>query len=273
MLKRILVGLNGSEYSLAAMELAIGLAKQHQAGLLGLGIVDLPRLTASEPVPLGAGAYKHERDAALLQDAHQKIDGVLKTFAQRCAAAGLVCAAEKLEGDATLLLVREAQRADLLVLGKKHVPSAEWERGTHTLDQVLRLTPRPVLCVPIARADGSPVLVAYDGSLPAARTLHAFAVSGLAAGRALHVLSLGNDAQEHAQLAGDYLRGHDVAPTLHVEGYSARPAQRIGEIAQQLGAGLIVMGTYGQPRLKEILFGSVTKAVLAGTQLPLFLYH
>jgi len=153
------------------------------------------------------------------------------------------------------------------------VPTAEWERGTHTLDQVLRLTPRPVLCVPVARTDGSPVLVAYDGSLPAARTLHAFAVIGLAAGRAMHVLSLGSDAQEHAQLAGDYLRGHDLAPTLHVEGYSARPAQRIEEIVQQLGAGLIVMGTYGQPRLKEILFGSVTKAVLAGTQLPLFLYH
>lgn len=272
MLKRILVGLNGSEYSRAAMDHAIGLAQRHQSALLGLGIVDEPHLAAAESVPLGGGAFKRERDVAVLQEAHRKIDGVLQTFAERCVAAGVVCAVEKLEGDPTRLLVREAQRADLLLLGKKHVPSIEWERGTHTLDQILRLTPRPVLCVPAARADASPVLIAYDGSLPAARTLYAFAVSGLAERRPLHVVSLGNEAAEHAQLAADYLRGHDLTPQLHIEG-QGRPAQRIGELAQQVGAGLIVMGTYGQPRLKEILFGSVTKSVLHDTQLPLFLYH
>lgn len=273
MLRRILVGLHGTAYSLAAMELAIELAARQGATIVGLGVVDVPRATASQAVPLGGGAFKERRDAAALQAEHQAIDTVLAAFAQHCQAASVACQTCKLEGDPAQHLVRQAQRCDLLVVGKRHVPTGEGEPATRTLDQLLHHAPRPTLCVPVARLDGAPVLVAYDGSEQAARTLQAFVHSGLAADRGLHVASLGPQGAENAQIADEFLRSHDLTGELHVEPAVTDPAPRILALGQELGAGLLVMGAYGRPRLKEFLFGSVTRMVLSKTTLPVFLFH
>lgn len=272
MLRRILVGLNGSEYSLAAMDYALALATSHGASVLGLGIVDEEHLTAAESVPLGAGAYKQERDKAVLKAAHEKIDAVLLQFAGRCREAGVAPDVAKRVGDAGRALAEQGQRCDLLVVGKRHSPGADFEVVSHTLDQLLRHTPRPVVSVPAARPHDSPVMVAYDGSPPGARTLQAFVASGLAATREIHVASLGPEAAEHAALATDYLRAHLLAPQLHVEGSAPQIAKRLLAIAQEIGAGMIVAGCFGQPRLREFLFGSVTKGILAEATVPLFLY-
>jgi nucleotide-binding universal stress UspA family protein len=50
-------------------------------------------------------------------------------------------------------------------------------------------------------------------------------------------------------------------------------AERILQVAQALSAGIIVMGAYGKPRVREFLFGSVTQSILHHTKVPLFLYH
>jgi len=117
------------------------------------------------------------------------------------------------------------------------------------------------------------VLVAYDGSTAAARTLQAFVESGLGADREIHLAALGNQAQESAELARDFLTAHAMPPRLLIEGSAAQPALQLLKIAQQIQAGLIVMGACGQPRLKEFFLGSVSQGVLAATTVPLFLYH
>jgi nucleotide-binding universal stress UspA family protein len=272
--KKLLVGINGTPYSRAAGELAIELARQSGARLQALGIVDVPRLTSPEPVPLGATQYKEQRDAAVLQTAHAEMDRLLFEYAAACAAAKVAAYSTlKLAGDPVDVLVREVQRHDLLIVGKKHAPADEWEHATRTLDELLRRTSRPVLSVPVARSTGTPAVVAYNGSLEAARTLAAFVASGLAKGRELHVVSLGPGAAEHAGLAADYLAGHDLAASQHIEEDAPAPAERILEIARQTAAGLIVMGSHSHGRMAEFFFGSVTKTVLRESQVPLFLFH
>lgn len=273
MLTRILVGINGTESSSAAMEVAIALATRHGASLVGLGIVDVPHLTAPESVPLGAGAFKQERDATIVQTAHAEMDEILAAFNKRCQAAGVNPASEKRIGDPAKVLSLQAQRCDLLVVGKRHLPVEDWEQSSRTLNQLLRQTPRPVLCVPAARFNGTPALVAYDGSLQAARTLQSFVESGLGADRQIYVASLGKQAREHAELATEFLTAHRLSPQILIEESANQPSRRLLEICQQIQAGLIVLGCYGQPRLKEFLFGSVTKGILAETTSPLFLYH
>jgi nucleotide-binding universal stress UspA family protein len=44
MLKSVLIGLDGSDYSTAAVELGIRWAKQFDALLVGLGIIDEPTI-------------------------------------------------------------------------------------------------------------------------------------------------------------------------------------------------------------------------------------
>src|SRR2546426_721777 len=162
-LKSILVGLDGSPYSISAVELGIGWAKQHDALLVGLGIIDEPTIAPREPVPVGAGQFKRDRDEALLADARRKVEKFLQRFTSQCGEAGV---AFKLLEDVGLpadKIVLEAQRYDLVLLGRQtffHLGSVE---GTdETLFQVLRHSPRPVVTVPLALTPGDLILVAYD---------------------------------------------------------------------------------------------------------------
>lgn len=92
----------------------------------------------------------------------------------------------------------------------------------------------------------------------------------------MHVLSVGTDRVEAARTAEraiDYLRHHTIVAKAHTMATCQSPAQAILEYADQLDAGLIVLGAYGQPVLKEFFIGSVTGPLLKESQLPLFLSH
>lgn len=273
MAKRFLVGLHGSEYAQAAMELALALAQRQGVALLGVGVVDLPHLTAPQPLPPGAGAFKEARDQALVERARQQIVQVLEDLARRAGQVQVPVQTEVHEGDPPRVLVREAQRVDLVIVGKKHLPREEWEKGSHTLEELLRHTSRPVLCVPAARTELGRVLVAYDGSLEAARTLLAFVHSGLVPPGPVELLALGTTAQAEAPRAAEFLSSHGWQPRLHAEEVVRHVGMRILELARDHDASLVVMGSCGQGRLKEFFFGSATKEVLGGAQVPLLLFH
>ena len=70
MLQSLLVGVDGSEYSEAAVELGIRWAQRSGTVLVGLGIIDAPTISKPQPVPLGGSAYKMHRDASLLCGRH-----------------------------------------------------------------------------------------------------------------------------------------------------------------------------------------------------------
>jgi nucleotide-binding universal stress UspA family protein len=273
MAKTFLVGLHGTQYAQAAMELALALAQRQGAMVLGLGVVDLPHLTAPQPLPPGAGAFKEARDQAVVEHARRQIEQVLETFSRRAGELQVPVQTEIHEGDPPLVLAHQAQRVDLVVVGKKHRPREEWERGSQTLEQLLRHTPRPVLCVPVARSDLARVLLAYDGSLEAARTLLAFVHSGIAPAGPIELVALGTAAQAAAPLAAEFLQSHGWQPRLHAEPAAHHVGMRILELARACDAGLVVMGSAGQGRVKEFFFGSATREVLGETEVPLFLFH
>jgi nucleotide-binding universal stress UspA family protein len=54
---------------------------------------------------------------------------------------------------------------------------------------------------------------------------------------------------------------------------SAPPAVVVLDEARRLGAGLLVMGAYGQPVLREFFLGSATRSLLAECPIPMFLFH
>jgi nucleotide-binding universal stress UspA family protein len=273
MLRRILVGLNGSTYSQTAAELAMRWAKHYQASVTAVGIVAIPQLTAAEPVPLGATAYKMERDQALINTADQRISHCLANFAASCTAADVDCRTVKLEGDMELLL-REAERADLLVVGKKSI-SDEPTSASPILTQIVRHSPRPVLCVPRFSAPTAPILVAYDGSMQSAKALQIFQAIGLADHSTVHILTVSDDPPDRtpAVAAADFLQGHGLQVEMHVRPSQESIAREIVAEAKRLDVGLIVLGAYGKSRVTELFFGSVTSSVLRDTSVPLFLYH
>jgi nucleotide-binding universal stress UspA family protein len=130
--------------------------------------------------------------------------------------------------------------------------------------------------VPAVTQPEGPVVVAYDGSLQAARALAAFQATGLGESGRVHLISVSSDndlAAQHAERAREFLKFHDLEATPLVVESSAPPATVILEQVRRLSAGLLVLGSYGQPVLREFLIGSVTRTVLSESPIPLFLFH
>ena len=277
MLRSILVGLDGSAYSAAAVELGIQWAQHAGAVLVGLGIIDAPTICKPQPVPLGASAYKVHHDATLLADASHKVAQLVADCAQRCAEAGVTCQILQDTGLPAAHILLEAQHYDLIMLGQHTFFHFETQdTPDDTLAVVVKQSPCPVVAVPATLPEGRAVLIAYDGSPHATRALHMFQALGLASAYDVHVVCV--DAhREKAHLcvehAVTFLQGHNVVAQAHALATSESPAHALLQYVHQVQAGLLVMGSSGRSPLREFFGGSVTRTMLRDSSVPLFLYH
>jgi len=276
MLRSILLGLDGSTYSNAAVELGIRWAKRFDAVLTGMGIVDEPSLRRPEPVPLGAGHVKHMRNEELRETARRRVGEYLDLFVDRCEAAGATYNLLEV-GMSYHEVLRQSQRFDLVLLGHQtHFEFGAEDRPDQTVRSVLRHTSRPVVAVPERLEGGQGVVIAYNGRREADLALQAFRNSGLDFGETVHVLSMDPDASwasRCARHAAEYLQQQGIVAAAQPMKQSYSAGRAIVEQARRKNARLIVMGAYGRSTLREFLFGSVTDTVIAESPVPIFLCH
>jgi nucleotide-binding universal stress UspA family protein len=276
--RSILIGLDGSDYSTAAVDLCIGWAKRFDCLLIGMGIVDTPTIDTPSAVPVGGTAFKEQSVDAQLADARRQVEQFLEQFALKCIKAQVSHKLLENSGVPSDEIARQAQRYDMIVLGQETYFHFETQdQPGDTLEHVLRAAPRPVVAVPSPlRPDSTSTVIAFDGSLPAARALQMFQQSGLAEGSGLHVLSAHSDQIEAARLANiaiEFLQSHDLKAETHAETLRGAAATMITDKARELDAALIVMGAYGQNTIREFLLGSTTRSIISDATTPLFLYH
>ena len=110
----------------------------------------------------------------------------------------------------------------------------------------------------------------------ATRALTAFVATGLAESGQVYVVSVStshNVAANRTERAVQFLKYHKLEAIPLLIDSTKEPASVILEEANRLGAGLLVMGAHGQPVLREVFFGSVTRTVLGESTIPLFLSH
>src|SRR5260370_583412 len=98
MIKKILVGLEGSVGTDRATELALRIAQTNQASLVGLAIIDEPDIKAGAAMGIGGSSYKHQRNQALLLDAHQQARDFEQRFLEKARAAGVTARAVEVTG-------------------------------------------------------------------------------------------------------------------------------------------------------------------------------
>jgi nucleotide-binding universal stress UspA family protein len=284
MLRSILIGLDGSDYSRNAVDAGIYLARKTGALLVGLGVVDEPTIREAEPQMFTGGVpyaepvlYRERVDAA-----RREVESFLAEFSLRCTEAGVASKVLEDVGRPHEQIELQAQRYDLIILGQRTRFRFETQEGyDDTVRRILKNSPRPVIAVPSRIGfdpdePGRSVLVAYDSSLQSARALQAFQNSGLATMLPLVVVSVAPDAFDAARKAEraiDYLRFHDSRAVARPIASEDDPARVILWAAQTHGASLIVMGGYGQAILREFFLGSVTRRLLNESPVPLFLYH
>jgi nucleotide-binding universal stress UspA family protein len=276
MLRGILVGLDGSAFSDSAVTLGLQWAKAAGAVLAGQTVIDRPG-AATAAVPAGSGFFKLFGDDKQIAAAKVLADKLLERFEARCSEAGVSGKSLQEVGDPALALLDQAQRYDLVLLGlETHFRAMPGGGPCDTLDKVLHSPPRPVVAVPAELGDGRTVVIGYDGSLQASRTLAAYVVTGLATGRENAVVTINEDYEEAARIAEravDYLILHGVTVMARPVETRLDPASILLDHAAQLKAGLVVMGAFGHSPLREFFFGSTTRGVLRGSKVPVMLYH
>jgi len=157
-----MVGIDGSAGSRRAFRVGVELANLCDGVLYGVAV--LP-----ERGQLGApfdGPVATDTQAADIatRDAGRGFEEALEQCAEICAAAQVKFVREVLVGDPVRMLTREAEGADLLVIGAQGQRNDPSVLLGNTAARVLRHSVKPVL---IARGDQEPiqrVLVGYDGT-------------------------------------------------------------------------------------------------------------
>jgi nucleotide-binding universal stress UspA family protein len=254
MVKDILVCLDGSPGTVRAIELALELAREHGARLVGLAI--------------SGNGNRHD-------------DGVDEHRARleaRGQAVGVSTRILRVYGQPAATILEEMTAHDLTILARSARFLVEGRpENAETRDNVLHHARKPVILVPEApvRADHD-VLVAYDGSSAAKRAVISFAESGLAQGRTVHVSSMNDDGAEAWEMASrgvELLRERSVPAKPHSLVSKLAIADALLDTRRKLGAGLLVSGAYARSRLSEMIWGSVTSSLIEKTPVPLFLHH
>lgn len=280
MIRSILIGLDHSPSGIAAQELAVRWAKRHDARLTGLAIVDNPGIPTEALASLNDAGHLRAGNAtatAARPRTTEALEQSVRGFHARCGECGVEARILKEVGAPHLQILAEAPRHDLILLGRASRFAEGWEgEPGQTLELVLHGSPRPVVAVPEAPAEGEAVVIAYDGSLQASRALAAFETSGLGLGADVHLVSAAvdrRDAARHAERAQAFLASHEIEATPHVVETPVAPADVILKTVRETRAGLLVMGAYGLPVLREFFLGSITRSLLETCPVPLFLFH
>lgn len=176
-------------------------------------------------------------------------------------------------------IARNARAADVIVIGRDAGSASEW--GAVDAGDLLMSLGRPVLVTPPAperTPAGAPVLVAWRDTRESQRALAAALPLMRRSGPATVVeicdpADVGA-AQERVADVADWLRRHGVPAAAEVDVGDDRPVgERLIDMAGNLGVGLIVAGAYGHARLREWVFGGVSRSLLSSTPACLLTSH
>jgi len=279
MFKSILVPIDGSEPSFEALRNAVELARMAKAEVRGLFVEDeaiftppvwaapspdgLPDLTPSVLIFSQDVVKEWERTEKQIQE----------VFAEQCRAQDVKGALSILRGMATDVMVEQAKRCGLVVMGRRGTLGAGQGKvpGSHT-EALLLKTTRPVMVVPRGGNRTARILIAYDGSPAAQRALEYGALFTMLQPSRVDVLTVGQpseEAQTVQEEARQFLGPYELDASFVVK--PGEPAGTIAGHAEEISAGLIVMGAYGHSRLRELLFGSTTRDVLGMAKCPVLL--
>jgi nucleotide-binding universal stress UspA family protein len=278
MIKKILVVLDSSKPGLMAQKYAMEMTTKYKASLTGLAILDTPWITAAQPEPLGGAAFKVHRDDVVLRQSQEHVEYLLAEFKKDALVAQIEFQGVEAEGFPAVEIEKLSHEHDIIVIGKTTDLHFELDENTDiTVKHVARDNPRPLILVPENVPKTNRIMVAYDGSLQASRSLHMFLLLGLAKGHEMHIVcshKLVDKAEVVAKRAVRMCESHGIKSTYHpLEMPSGAIADHLLNTVKELDVSMLVMGGFSHTLIRETFFGSCTKTLMKNTTVPLFMFH
>jgi nucleotide-binding universal stress UspA family protein len=172
-IRRILVALDASQHSLAALEAASDLAGALKAELVGIFVEDinllhLAGLPFAREVRFLSGADRPLDSPSMERELRVQAEQLRQLLAGIAGRRQIQWSFRVVRGQVATELLTAAQEADLLALGRASWASARRVRLGATAREVVAQALRPVLLLQYGHAICQPVQLVYDGS-PAAR--------------------------------------------------------------------------------------------------------
>ena len=288
MIKNILVPATGSDLDIAVFQSALTLARAFAAHLEVLHVqVDAMAIAATmvSGAEVAAGATVIGLVDQIKQDAGRREAKARQTFEEFCARERLVLAdapiaqgapsAEWLReiGDPGYWVAELGRSADILIMGRR----ADDPVSVETIETALFDSGRPVLIPSATALTALPdtIVIAWKATPEAARAVGA-AMPLLSTAKQIFIVTVAEDQglsdEEGARLLTS-LRWHgfNVSMRRLPPGPHGAANTLLAEAAEQ--AALVVMGAYGNSRLRQWIFGGFTRHVLRGAEVPVLMMH
>ncbi|MFA6157563.1 universal stress protein [Mesorhizobium sp.] len=273
---KTILTITGPGMSDADLKLAAGLCEETNAHLAVLVVV------LAAPPPVGEYAAIVSEDWLKERKAEEQLlkkttAGVTALLAGRGLSADIDSEYPEAEwADETI--GRRARYADITILGPELLAGETLKNKA--IEGVLFSSGRPLLLVPQgSRPTLKPkrVLVAWDSRLEASRAVRE-SIDLLAAAEDVHLALVDpveGEAQHGAEPGADiaaYLARHGVKVTVdRLPSGNHSVAEVLRQHAVDIAADLMVMGAYGHSRLRERIFGGVTRSMLEKQSLPILM--
>ena len=276
MIKNILIPLDGSEHSRAALDYAIWITKKFDGTLFGQHIIDTISIEGTFfhdiSGSLGFEPYL-DFSSKMREILEERGKAILDDFVARCEKDGIRYTTVLDMGLIANEICDRAKVSDLVVIGHRGV-NEEFSTGLlgTTAETITRKCPRPVfVSTKQFKAIDRPLL-AYDGSQRASSAMESAAEFCTVLRLPLTVLAISKEeslAQTNLQQARSYLSSYAI----EVKYESARgyPEQKIVEYLVTLNHDLLFIGAYGHRRIIKMVLGSTTEYVLRNSPCPVFL--
>jgi len=281
--KDILVHVDSSPRCAERVAVAANLAKQFNAHLTGLYVVDLPPPDVFYGFPSAFMDVQRAEDviermrATRIEEAGAAEAG----FRAAVGNAGVNAEWRLIEGPVAEVVSLHTRYADLIVVGQTD-PSENSGRAADVSVKTLMTSGRPLLVVPFAGSFGTlgqNVLVGWNASGEAARAVND-ALPILQAANKVTVLAInprrgiGGDGDVPAADMALHLARHGVkAEAAHTIATDISEGDALISYLSDIGADMLVCGMYGHSPLREMAFGGVTRSLLGEMTVPVFMAH
>jgi len=251
----------------ARLQVAVDLARRLEAHLTCLDVVVLPPAYVDDSVGSSISATIVESE--IEQEAANRVK-----LEARLAHEDVSWDWQERTGDLVGSLCGAAQFADLVIVNRKLEDPVMPMRSV--AGGIIKEAGKPILAVPqdIRRFDDHCAVIAWDGSAAATAALRNAVPLLKLMERVFFVEITTDKADGWAEDAARYLSRHGIHARIErVAPLPSGIARTLIAEAGRHGAGLIVAGGYGHSRLRETVFGGVTRELLTYSPYPLLLSH
>lgn len=281
-MKKILLCTDGSEYSRVCAQYASAVAKQSGAAIDALYLTDIRKfevpLVADLSGSLGIQPYHdvmnnierlEEHKAEFLEEATRKYfeeAGLADRFNFHHRTGLIVDSLEGFEED-----------VDMILMGKRGENSehAAGHLGSN-MERVLRAAKKPCMVTSREFRAFRKILVAYDGGESCKAALDWLAEAEWLHDTELHMVIVPEEYHEHKattslRQAEEKMEGTGF--TLHCQVLGGVAEESIAKYVSENDIDLLVMGAYGHSRIRYLLIGSTTTAMIRSCHIPVLCFR